>query len=115
MTRIVKAHNELRAENERLKSLLREVATNIGSSPAKIREESVLVGEALERLDKLQQDDRPIVVLRAENERLRAKLQEAREALQELHISLHSQWRRPEECWEMSLIDDALSRTRTER
>jgi hypothetical protein len=53
--------------------------------------------------------------LRAENERLRAKLQEAREALQELRISLHSQWRRPEECWEISLIDDALSRTRTER
>jgi len=53
--------------------------------------------------------------LRAENERLRAKLQEAREALQELRISLHSQWRRPEECWEMSLIDDVLSITRTER
>lgn len=44
--------------------------------------------------------------LRAENERLRA---EARHTLSELRTRLHSAGRRPEECYEMSLIDDTLA------
>ena len=45
---------------------------------------------------------------RAEVERLTAENRELRGTLQELRIRLHSAGRRPEECYEMSLIDDAL-------
>jgi hypothetical protein len=36
------------------------------------------------------------------------RTRELRGALQELRIRLHAQGRRPEECYEMSLIDSAL-------
>jgi hypothetical protein len=44
-----------------------------------------------------------------DNERLRRELAEARGALQELRIRLHAAGRRPEECYEMSVIDTALA------
>jgi hypothetical protein len=44
-----------------------------------------------------------------EIERLRRELAEARGALQELRIRLHAAGRRPEECYEMSVIDTALA------
>ena len=49
---------------------------------------------------------------RAECERLRAANLEKRSALQELRIRLHASGRRPEECYEMSLIDNAINAER---
>ena len=44
----------------------------------------------------------------AEIERLRAWVRELRGALGELRTRLHAAGRRPEECYEMRVIDDAL-------
>jgi hypothetical protein len=41
--------------------------------------------------------------------KLKRELAEARGALQELRIRLHAAGRRPEECYEMSVIDTALA------
>jgi hypothetical protein len=53
--------------------------------------------------------ERWLVEKDAEIERLRRELAEARGALQELRIRLHAAGRRPEECYEMSVIDTALA------
>ena len=50
--------------------------------------------------------------LQAENNRLREELAAARHALIELRLRLHAQGRRPEECYEMSLIDAAMQQER---
>lgn len=39
-----------------------------------------------------------------------AAMRECVEALQELRLRLHAAGRRPEECFEMSMIDDALAK-----
>jgi len=48
------------------------------------------------------------VLLEAELERLRAERAKAHSALKEIRLRLHTAGRRPEECYEMRLIDGVL-------
>lgn len=59
--------------------------------------------EIARRVDAKERD-----MLRAERDALRALLAEARCALSEVRAHMHAAGRRPEECYEMSVIDDAL-------
>lgn len=63
-------------------------------------------------LAKLVMSDGERETFKAEIERLTRDLEASRAALRELRIRLHASGRRPEECYEMSLIDDTLSATR---
>lgn len=66
--------------------------------------------DALRRLQ-----DEECAHMRAEIERLRTLLAEARGALLEVRAHLHAAGRRPETCHEMSVIDEALMTLRSER
>ena len=44
---------------------------------------------------------------------LSAEVTDLRSVLKQLRIQLHASGRRPEECFEMSIIDDALAATRS--
>ena len=57
----------------------------------------------------LEAHEKVIAQQAGEIERLTARVAELRSACQELRIRLHAAGRRPEECYEMSLIDATLA------
>ena len=57
---------------------------------------------------KMSADVELVVVSAKEWRKLQQEHAHLRSTLQELRIYFHAQGRRPEECYEMSLIDDAL-------
>jgi hypothetical protein len=59
----------------------------------------------------LDQDGKQLAVEHLPTFVLASDYDKARWTLQELRARLHAAGRRPEECYEMSLIDDALSAT----
>ncbi len=74
-----------------------------------------LIAERDDALRRLHLRDAECAHMRAECDRLRAKcdelrklLAEARGALIEVRAHMHAAGRRPETCYEMSVIDDAL-------
>ena len=74
-----------------------------------------LIAERDDALRRLHLQDAECAHMRAERDKLRALLREARGALLVVRAHLRAAGRRPETCQEMSVIDEVLMTLRSER